>query len=170
MYRRRGCLARFKVPLELGIAMASRYLARSMADRHDWLVMVPTRHQYGRFISDLAGFDPVTHNGTDRGLVVAVMTWLATRPDAAGTLSPQQVLKGLPRLRRELRTLRKTWGHWPHGPTWSSPPSRSQNNSGDNQPSATGESGTLKTLHAGHCNRPVPTPGTVGGWWNGGSL
>lgn len=106
-------LARFNVPLELGIAIAHRYLARRVADRHDWLVMVPTGHQYSRFISDLAGFDPVTHNGTDRGLIVAVMTWLATRIDATDTLSPQQVLKGLPQFRRELRTLRKTWGHWP---------------------------------------------------------
>ena len=47
-------LARFNVPLELGIAIAHRYLARRVADRHDWLVMVPTGHQYGRFISDLA--------------------------------------------------------------------------------------------------------------------
>jgi hypothetical protein len=106
-------LARFNMPLELGIAMARRYLARRGADRHDWLVMVPTGHPYGRFISDLAGFDPVTHNGSDRGLVVAVMTWLATRVDSAGTLSPQQVLKGLPEFRRELRRLRKTWGQWP---------------------------------------------------------
>jgi hypothetical protein len=75
--------------------------------------MVPTGHPYGRFISDLAGFDPVTHNGSDRGLVVAVMTWLATRVDSAGTLSPQQVLKGLPEFRRELRRLRKTWGQSP---------------------------------------------------------
>jgi len=106
-------LARFNMPLELGIAMARRYSARREADRHDWLVMVPTGHQYGRFISDLAGFDPVTHNGSDRGFVVAVMTWLATRTDSAGTLSPQQVLKDLPQFRRELRTLRKTWGQWP---------------------------------------------------------
>jgi hypothetical protein len=94
--------------------LASRWLgdtsARREADRHDWLVMVPTGHQYGRFISDLAGFDPVTHNGSDRGLVVAVMTWLATRTDSAGTLSPQQVLKDLPQFRRELRTATKNLG------------------------------------------------------------
>ena len=101
------------MPLELGIAMARRYLIKGEADRHDWLVMVPAGHQYGHFISDLAGFDPVTRDGTERGLVVAIMAWLTTRVDATGTLSPQQVLKGLPRFRREMRSLRKTWGQWP---------------------------------------------------------
>jgi hypothetical protein len=37
-------LARFNMPLELGIAMALRYLTRSAAERHDWLVMVPAGH------------------------------------------------------------------------------------------------------------------------------
>ena len=72
-------LARFNMPLELGIAMARRYLGRRAADKHDWLVMVPAGHPYGRYISDLAGFDPVTHNSTERGLIVAIMTWLATK-------------------------------------------------------------------------------------------
>jgi hypothetical protein len=106
-------LARFNMPLELGIAMARRYLSKRAADRHDWLVMVPAGHRYGRYISDLAGFDPVAHDGTERGLIVNVMAWLATRADAVGTLSPQQVLKGLPQFRREMRSLRKIWGQWP---------------------------------------------------------
>jgi len=75
--------------------------------------MVPTGHQYSRYISDLAGFDPVTHDGTERGLILAVMAWLATRADAVGKVSPQEVFKGLPQFRREMRSLRKTWGQWP---------------------------------------------------------
>ena len=75
--------------------------------------MVPAGHQYARYISDLAGFDAVTHDSTERGLIIALMTWLATRVDAVGTLSPQQVLNGLPRFSREMRSLRKTWGQWP---------------------------------------------------------
>ncbi|HTX34419.1 MAG TPA: hypothetical protein VME43_05330 [Bryobacteraceae bacterium] len=106
-------LARFNMPLELGIAMACRYLGRRSANRHDWLAMVPAGHQYGRFISDLAGFDPLVHDGTERGLIVAIMSWLATRVDSVGTLSPGQVLKGLPRFSGEMRSLRRIWGHWP---------------------------------------------------------
>jgi hypothetical protein len=106
-------LARFNMPLELGIAMARRYLGRRAADKHDWLVLVPAGHPYGRYISDLAGFDPITHDGSERGLILAIMTWLATRVDAVGTLTPQQVHKGLPEFRRATRSLRKTWGQWP---------------------------------------------------------
>jgi hypothetical protein len=106
-------LARFNMPLELGIAMARRYLDRREANKHDWLVLVPAGHEYGRYISDLAGFDPVTHNSSQRGLILAIMTWLATRVDAVGTLTPQQVLKGLPKFKRAMRSLRKTWGQWP---------------------------------------------------------
>ena len=106
-------LARFNIPLELGIAMARRYLGRRAAGKHDWLAMVPTGHQYGRYISDLAGFDPVTHNNTEEGVVRAIMTWLGTRVDAADTLNPQQVLKGTPQFSGDMRLLRRTWGQWP---------------------------------------------------------
>jgi hypothetical protein len=106
-------LARFNMPLELGIAMARRALGRRLAERHDWLVMVPGGHQYGRFISDLAGFDPVEHDGTERSVILAVMRWLASRVDAGRTLSPEQVLNRLPEFRRAMRKLRRTWGPWP---------------------------------------------------------
>jgi hypothetical protein len=103
-------LARLNMPLELGIAMARRYLGRRAAHKHDWLVMVPEGSPCGRYISDLAGFDPVTHDTTERGFIFALMAWLATRIDAVGTLTPQQVIKGLPRFRREMRSLRRVWG------------------------------------------------------------
>ena len=106
-------LARFNMPLELGIAMARRYLTRRVTDKHDWIVLVPSGHQYSRYISDLAGFDPATHDGTERGLVFALMPWLATRGDGASVSSPGQVLEALPKFNREMRLLRKTWGPWP---------------------------------------------------------
>ncbi len=81
--------------------------------RHDWLVIVPAGHGYARYISDLAGFDPVTHDSTEPSLIAALMSWLATRVDAVDTLSPRQVLMGLPLFRREMRSLRETWGQWP---------------------------------------------------------
>ena len=100
-------------PWNLGIAMARRYLGRRAAGKHDWLAMVPTGHQYGRYISDLAGFDPVTRNNTEEGVVKAIMTWLGTRVDAADTLNPQQVLKGTPQFSGDMRLRRRTWGQWP---------------------------------------------------------
>jgi hypothetical protein len=103
-------LARFNMPLELGIAMARRYSAQRRAGRHDWLVLVPEGHRYHAFVSDLAGFDPKVHDGSVRGIVLAVMGWLVTREDAVRMPDPQQVLSALPTFQSELGRLREAWG------------------------------------------------------------
>src|ERR1700722_10780419 len=41
--------ARFNMPLELGMAMALRFM--DPASEHDWLVLVPQGHAYLRFVS-----------------------------------------------------------------------------------------------------------------------
>jgi hypothetical protein len=87
-------LARFNMPLELGMAIARRY--RNEAD-HDWLVLVPEGHNYQKFISDLGGIDPKRHDGTTAMLVRRVMAWLATK--SASPLPndlPPKVLQRLP--------------------------------------------------------------------------
>jgi len=89
-------LARFNMPLELGMAMSQRFISKSRRDSHDWLVLVPKGHVYKRFLSDLAGYDPVEYNGTADMVVPAVMSWLATRPDAVRTPTPQAVIATLP--------------------------------------------------------------------------
>lgn len=103
-------LARFNMPLELGIAMARRYHAAISGEVHDWLVLVPQGHDYVRFISDMAGFDPKTYDGTVETLVPSVMAWLATREDAVRTATPKQVLSALPVFRERLNALRTDWG------------------------------------------------------------
>src|SRR5437879_2515148 len=103
-------LARFNMPLELGMAMAHRRLSRRVADRHDWLVLAPLGHRYQAFISDISGFDPGMHDGSAPAIVTAVMKWLATRQDAIRTPNPQQVISLLPEFNEEIRGLRGTWG------------------------------------------------------------
>jgi hypothetical protein len=49
-------LARFNMPLELGIAMAYRHLSRRAEGRHDWLVLAPFGHQYSGFHFGYFGF------------------------------------------------------------------------------------------------------------------
>lgn len=88
-------LARFNMPLELGMAMAERYNG-STNYGHDWLVLVPRGHQYKQFISDLSGFDPSEYDETVASAIPTVMGWLATRPDAVRTPTPQRVLEVLP--------------------------------------------------------------------------
>ena len=106
-------LARFNMPLELGIAMAYRHLSRRAEGRHDWLVLAPFGHQYQAFISDISGFDPGTHDGSVPGIVTTVMAWLATRPDTVRIPNPRQVLTVLPEFDAAIRALRDMWGPSP---------------------------------------------------------
>jgi hypothetical protein len=100
-------LARFNMPLELGIAMGRR-MASKVQD-HDWLILVPEGHGYVKFVSDLAGFDPKTHNATVESLIPKVVGWLATRPDAGYISKPRAVLESLPRFEDERRKLAQEW-------------------------------------------------------------
>ncbi len=108
-------LARFNMPLELGMAMARHHL--SPAD-HDWAVFVPAESPYQRYVSDLAGIDPLRHDGTPATVMRRAMSWLAMRPDAvAGTPSPNQVLQISDGFAERWRLLRADWGDdvpWKH--------------------------------------------------------
>jgi hypothetical protein len=102
-------LARFNMPLELGIAIGRR-LASPQEDAHDWLILIPEGHQYVRFVSDLAAYDPKPHNSTSESIVPKVMAWLATRPDAVKVPSPRRVLESLPSFQAEKARLATEWG------------------------------------------------------------
>jgi hypothetical protein len=101
-------LARFNMPLELGIAMGRRILAGD--DEHDWLILVPEEHEYFRYLSDMGGYDPKTHNGTVESIVPKIIHWLATRPDAVYVPKPVDVLRALPNFQERKRQLLVDWG------------------------------------------------------------
>lgn len=101
-------LARFNMPLELGIAMARRY--QTKGQKHDWFVLVPEGHLYGRVISDLAGFDPTRYDGRPESAVPAVIGWLATRLTAVKIATPLRALAELPRFLDEKARLQSEWG------------------------------------------------------------
>lgn len=86
-------LARFNMPLELGIAMAQKHAGLA---QHDWLVLVPDGHGYARFASDLAGYDPHHHNETEESVVRTVTAWLWTLPTAVQANRPDVVCEALP--------------------------------------------------------------------------
>jgi hypothetical protein len=100
-------LARFNMPLELGFAMARRFLDE---DSHDWLVLVPNEHEYLKFISDLGAFDPKRHNGTTESIVPPVVNWLKTRPNAPLSPFPDTVIAQLPEYLERLAELRSRSG------------------------------------------------------------
>jgi hypothetical protein len=103
-------LARFNMPLELGIAMARRYTKSSPKLRHDWLLLVPETHKYVQFLSDLAGYDPYRYDGNVTTLVPKIISWLATRPDAVETPTPRDVLAALPAFLSDKQALYRQWG------------------------------------------------------------
>jgi hypothetical protein len=116
-YRGEGTenLSRFNMPLELGMSMAAR--GRRPADSaHDWLVLVPEGHIYQRYVSDLAGFDPEPHDGSPARVAVAVLSWLMTRPTAAASVEPDDVVPRLDEFSARRGELDASW----HGasPPW----------------------------------------------------
>jgi hypothetical protein len=103
-------LARFNMPLELGMAMARRFTKTRKGSRHDWLLLVPDNHWYARFASDLGGYDPVRYDGGPESVVPKVMLWLSTRPDAERMPTPHEVLGELPKFYAEKTRLQRSWG------------------------------------------------------------
>ncbi len=67
-------------------------------------------HQYSRFLSDLAGYDPKKHNGTVEGLIPMVIAWLATRPEAIAVPTPRRVITALATFQEEKAKLVAEWG------------------------------------------------------------
>lgn len=105
----RANLSRFNMPLELGMAIAVRHATTDSAERHDWMVMVPDGNVFRRFISDLAGFDPNTHDGSRQKVAIASLRWLATRPTAGPIVDPDEVLAKLPKFSQGKKKLDKSW-------------------------------------------------------------
>jgi hypothetical protein len=102
-------LARFNMPLELGIAMGRRITAGD--DAHDWLILVPEGHGYVQFVSDLAGYDPKTHDNSVDSIVKRVIFWLATRKDAIWVPEPADVIAALPDFQERKADLVARWGN-----------------------------------------------------------
>src|SRR5262249_22997775 len=109
-----GNLARFNMPLELGIAMGERLGKPVDRNHHDWLVLVPTGHIYAKFISDLAGYDPKQVEQKVEQVVPAIMAWLSTRDEAVRCPTPDLVLQLLPTFARARLDISTRWrGHEP---------------------------------------------------------
>ena len=101
-------LARFNMPLELGMAMALRGRNPS-ANAHDWMVMTPAGHAYQRYISDLAGFDPAAHDGSQERVALAVLAWLLTREGTQSLVGPDEIIGKLPEYSARKRQLDDAW-------------------------------------------------------------
>jgi hypothetical protein len=101
-------LARFNMPLELGMAMGLQAW-QPEEDRHEYLMLVPEGLMYRRYISDLAGFDPAQHDGTPQRVVGEVLSWLVASPDAPAPVKPPEVIAKLDAFRDALAGVDADW-------------------------------------------------------------
>jgi hypothetical protein len=100
-------LARFNMPLELGMAAAFRYERKGSKRPHQWLALVPDGYAYQRFVSDLAGFDLARHDNSVGSVIREVSAWLRILDDALGPMpSALRIFESFDAFRNELAGLR----------------------------------------------------------------
>jgi hypothetical protein len=91
-------LPRFNMPFELGLFLGARTYGGSRQKRKNTLVLVKERHILGKYLSDLAGVDPVPHGGTVEGMVDSVRGFFQ-RALAARASQPAKRLPGAAAIR-----------------------------------------------------------------------
>jgi hypothetical protein len=92
-------IARFNMPLELGMALAIRYQGKASGIPH-WVALVPPEFVHQKLISDLAGFDPPSHEQTPATIIRSVAGWLMIQPDFAPPApSPKKIFEAYPKMR-----------------------------------------------------------------------
>jgi hypothetical protein len=90
-------LARFNMPLELGIALGMRYMKEATPAGHNWVALVPEHFVHQKFVSDLAGFDAPDHDQQPATVIRKVAAWLSIQPDfTAPTPTAKTILEGYP--------------------------------------------------------------------------
>lgn len=103
-------LARFNMPLELGMAMALRAAPAAHEAAHEYLILVPDdRGAYRRFVSDLAGFDPPGYDGTPARIALEGLAWLQTATEAPAALAPRDLLPKLSLFDAAMERLAADW-------------------------------------------------------------
>lgn len=103
-------LARFNMPLELGLAISSRHLGKK-SPVHDWLVIVPENAPYSHYISDLAGYDLQRYGDDVISLIRSVFAWLMTQPGALPWTSPAPVVAKFNDYLSRKKELQTVWGN-----------------------------------------------------------
>ena len=69
-------LPRFNMPFELGLDLGCRKYGKSYQREKVILVLETEQYRYQKYISDLAGCDPVAHHDSDEEVIDHVRNWL----------------------------------------------------------------------------------------------
>lgn len=100
-------LARFNMPLELGVAMCLGHLD---SRAHEWMALVPKAVNYQQYVSDLSGYDLETYDEDVETIISRVTAWLLTR-DAALNIpyTPKMIAAALPAFVRAKDAAAEQW-------------------------------------------------------------
>ena len=86
-------LARFNMPLELGVAMCLGHLDDQ---NHEWMALVPSGVSYQQYVSDLSGYDLEVYEENIETIISRVTAWLLTRDAALDVpYTPKQIAAAL---------------------------------------------------------------------------
>lgn len=99
-------LARFNMPLELGMAIL---LGHNAAEHHDWIALVLSDTPHVRYISDLGGYDPEVYDGTANTAIKKVAAHLAVQREARPGANPMAALKAMPLFDEEKELMKEDW-------------------------------------------------------------
>ncbi len=88
-------LPRFNMPFELGLFLGAKYFGAPKQKRKACIVIDVDRFRYQKFLSDIAGQDPVAYDPTKiDALIGKIRDWLNSQP-------PQAAIPGPVRIRAE---------------------------------------------------------------------
>jgi hypothetical protein len=105
-------LARFNMPLELGMAFGKNHIDEVDRRIHDWLVLMPEGHFYRRCISDLSAYELRVHAGTVKSVMQPVMAWLRTRRNPPPNPGVSRALIAFPAFEARMKAEREEWGRY----------------------------------------------------------
>jgi hypothetical protein len=98
-------IARFNMPLELGIALGIRHMKEPKPATHNWVALVPENFVHHKLISDLAGYDPPAHDQQLATVIAKVAAWLSVQPDfTPSTPTAKTILDAYPEFSDLLKT------------------------------------------------------------------
>jgi hypothetical protein len=66
------------MPLELGLDLGARYFGPGEFQTNKCLILDSEPYRYQKFISDIAGQDPTSHNGKPEMAIKKISEWLRT--------------------------------------------------------------------------------------------
>ena len=81
-------LPRFNMPFELGLDLGCRKYGKSYQREKVILVLETEQYRYQKYISDLAGCDPVAHHDSDEEVIGHVRNWLRIGLDPDSEKTP----------------------------------------------------------------------------------